>query len=181
MNISLHCIFKTFLFSCLFSYSAFSQLVSFDVFDVCRKGTLEEIKEIYKKNNELINCTNEQGYSPLTLACYNGNIAVASFLAERVSDIDGNSKYGTPLMAAVYKGNDHLVSVLLKYNANPNKQDLQGETAMHYAVLFKKYDIIKLLKEAKADFTIKNNVEKSALDFAISYKDEKLNELLNVK
>ena len=84
-------------------------------------------------------------------------------------------------MAAVYKGNDHLVTVLLKYNANANKQDLQGETAMHYAVLFKKYDIIKLLKEAKADFTIKNNVEKSALDFAISYKDEKLNELLNVK
>ena len=169
-------LFFSFLF--LFSSLVFSQS---DIFDISRNGTLEEIKAIYNQDKELVNSKNDQGYTPLTLACYKGNLEVAMFLVEKVSDINDNSNYGTPLMAAVYKGYDKIVAELLKHNANPNIQDSQGGTAMHYAVLFKKYEIIKLLLKAGADFNIQNNVKKSALDFAISYKDEKLNKLLNIK
>ena len=180
INICISSLTKTLVFSCLFLYSTFTFAQS-DIFEVSRNGSLEEIKAIYNQDKELVNSKNEQGYTPLTLACYNGNLEVASFLVEKVSDINGNSNYGTPLMAAVYKSYDKIVTVLLKHNANPNIQDSQGGTAMHYAVLFKKYEIIKLLIDADADFNIQNNVKKSALDFAISYKDEKLNELLNIK
>ncbi|RAJ16910.1 hypothetical protein LY08_00686 [Olleya aquimaris] len=171
---------KALLFSTLLMCSLFSYAQT-DIFEVSRNGTLEDIEAIYKQDQQSINKKNDQGYTPLTLACYNGNVAVANFLAGKVDDINGNSNYGTPLMAAVYKGYTKIVAILLQHDANPNIQDKQGGTAMHYAVLFKKYDIIKLLVDADADFNIKNNANKSALDFAISYKDETLNELLNLK
>lgn len=171
---------KAKMFGCLFLFSilTFSQS---DIFEISRNGSLEEIEAIYKLDKESINLKNEQGYMPLTLACYNGNLEVATFLVDKVLDINGNSDFGTPLMAAVYKGYDNIVEILLKYKADPNIQDSQGGTAMHYAVLFRKYKIIELLVEAGADFNIENDVKKSALDFAISYKDEKLNKLLNIK
>lgn len=157
--------------------SAFAQS---DIFEVSRNGSLAELKVLYNKDNTIINKKNEQGYTPLTLACYNGNLEVAAFLIKKVDNLDGNSNYGTPLMAAVYKGHQKIVEILLNNKANPNVQDSQGGTAMHYAVLFKNYEIIKLLTKTNADFNIKNNVEKSAIDFAISFKDKKLNELLNL-
>lgn len=176
---SLTKIAKSLLFSVLLLCSLIGYAQS-DIFEVSRNGSLEEIQAIYNQDKSLIDSKNDKGYTPLTLACYNGNLEVANFLVEKVSDINGNSNYGTPLMAAVYKGYDKIVAVLLQHNANPNIQDAQGGTAMHYAVLFKKYDIVKLLVEADADFNIQNNVKKSALDFAISYNDENLNKLLNI-
>ncbi|MDG1660073.1 MAG: ankyrin repeat domain-containing protein, partial [Winogradskyella sp.] len=57
----------------------------------------------------------------------------------------------------------------------------QGVTAAHYAVLFKNYKIVEKLVNAKADFNIKNNVNKSAMDYAISHNDEKLNKILKLQ
>ncbi len=151
-----------------------------DVFDISRKGTLEAINKLYKANPSVINTTNEEGYSPLTLACYNGNTPIVEFLIDKVETIDGNSKFGTPLMAAVVKGNKEITHLLLKNKANPNIKDNKGTTAAHYAVMFKNYDIIKLLVEAKADFNVKDQNDKSPLDYAIMFKDDKINELLKL-
>lgn len=172
--------FTKMLLICSLFFGASLSFAQEDIFEISRSGSIEDITSLYKNDKASIDKKNEQGYTPLTLACYSGNIEVATFLAEKVENIDGNSNYGTPLMAAVYKNQAEIVEVLLNNNADPNIQDSQGGTAMHYAVLFKNYKIIELLKEADADFTIKNNVKKSAQDFAISYKDKKLNELLNL-
>jgi ankyrin repeat protein len=81
-------------------------------------------------------------------------------------------------MAAAVKGYDNIVEILLNHDANPDIADDQGVTAAHYAVLFKNYKIVEKLVNAKADFNIKNNVNKSAMDYAISHNDEKLNKIL---
>ena len=168
----------TLIISCLFfNYNVYSQT---DIFEISRTGSIEDIETLYSKDKNLINQKNEQGYTPLTIACYNGNSNVALFLADKVEDINGNSKFGTPLMAATYKGYDKIVKILLDNNAKTNLQDSQGATAMHYAVLFRSYKIIELLINSNADFSIKNNVGKSAMDFAISYNDDTLNKLLNI-
>ncbi|WP_370215048.1 ankyrin repeat domain-containing protein [Mesoflavibacter profundi] len=168
----------TLIISCLFfNYNVYSQT---DIFEISRTGSIEDIETLYSKDKNLINQKNEQGYTPLTIACYNGNSNVALFLADKVEDINGNSKFGTPLMAATYKGYDNIVKILLDNNAKTNLQDSQGATAMHYAVLFRNYKIIELLVNSNADFSIKNNVGKSAMDFAISYNDDTLNKLLNI-
>ncbi|WP_290699871.1 ankyrin repeat domain-containing protein [Lacinutrix sp.] len=157
--------------------SVFSQK---EIFEVCRTGSLEDIAKLYEEDNTVINKINENGYSTLTLASYSENIEVVSFLVNKVKDINGNSDYGTPLMAATYKGNVEIVELLLNNNAITDLQDQKGETAAHLAVMFKKIEILKLLVEAKADFEIKNNNEKSPIDYAKLYNDNKINELLKL-
>ena len=151
-----------------------------NIFEISRTGTAVQMEEIYKSKPELIYSKNEHGYSPLTLACYNGNLEVVKFLVSKLDTVNEESKYGTPLMAATYKGFSDIVKVLLDKNADTNLQDDKGETVGHYAVFFKKYDIIKLLVEAKANFEIKNQRNQTAIDYANMYKDEQINKLLNL-
>jgi len=166
-----------FAFLMLFTFNLTAQN---PVFEASRKGTVEEISKLYKANASVVNAVNADGYTPLTLACYYGNEDVVSFLVDKVDAINGTSKFGTPLMAAVVKGNKAIAQILLKYKADPNIKDDKGTTAAHYAVMFKNYDIIKLLVDAKANFEIKDQNDKSALDFAIMFNDDKINKLLKL-
>lgn len=151
-----------------------------NIFDACRSGNMTTVEKLYKINPSIINSEEENGYSALVLACYYGHEDIVAFLAGKVSNINAETTYGSPLMAAAVKGYDGIVDILLKHNANPNITDDKGTTAAHYAILFKKYTIIEKLANAKADFTIKNEIDKSALDYAKSLNDEKINKLLNL-
>ncbi|MET0758889.1 MAG: ankyrin repeat domain-containing protein [Flavobacterium sp.] len=162
----------------IFFQTGFSQQ---DIFDVARKGTVEEVKTIMKQNPDAINSINDAGYSPLILACYKGNVAVASFLIKKVKDINGNSSMGTPLMAAVVKGNKEIVQALLENKANPNITDPNGTTALIYASMFKNHDIVRLLIKAQANPDTKDNRGNSALDYAILANDDKLIEIIKTK
>jgi ankyrin repeat protein len=149
-----------------------------NIFDASRQGNLNEVISIYTKNPDAINLTNSEGYSPLILACYHGNKEVVKFLIDKVNSINSTSNYGTPLMAAMVKGNIEIIEMLLSRNAVTNIADVNGTTAMHYAVLFKNYEAIKLLIDANADLEIKDRRGQSALDYAVLQNDKKLNNLL---
>ena len=107
-------------FLLLFTFNAFSQS---DVFDVARKGTVDEMKLLVKKDADIVNKTNDSGFTPLILACYKGNIAVAKFLIENSKTINVSSDMGTPLMACAVKGDRQISELLLKKGANPNLTD----------------------------------------------------------
>lgn len=161
-----------------------STLISFaqkDIYDVARSGTIEDIKGLMTINADTINVVNKDGYVPLTLACYKGSTEVALFLASKVKDIDGNSDYGTPLMAAVYKNRPIIVERLLELNANPNSADANGTTPLHYAIIFRNEKIIKLLIDAKADVDFKDNRGNSAKNYAAMTNNESIIDLINKK
>ena len=164
----------------LISNLIFSQ-ETLDVFDIARKGTLEQAKNILKVNPNAFNTVNEDGFSPLILACYKGNNEVAKLLIENGCDINGNSKMGTPLMAAVVKGNIEAAKLLLQKNADPNNSDKNGTTALMYATSVKNYELVSLLTKANANPDVKDNRGNSALDYAILLNDDKLIELLKNK
>ena len=159
-------------------------LVSFaqqNIFDACRQGNLDIVVKLYAIDENSINVEEESGYTPLVLACYYGHEDIVEFLLDKVNTLNDKTSYGSPLMAATVKGYDNIVDLLLAHKVDPNITDEQGVTAAHYAVLFKNYTIVEKLVNANADFTIKNNVNKSALDYAIIYNDDKLNKLLNLQ
>ena len=158
-----------------FFQNGFSQQ---DIFDIARKGTVEEVKAVMKQNPNSINSINDAGYSPLTLACYKGNVAVADFLIKNVDDINGNSLMGTPLMAAVVKGNLVIVKALLENKANPNLTDANGTTALIYAVQFKNTPIVKMLLEYKANKLKIDNKGKTAFEYAVFSSNEEIINLL---
>lgn len=164
----------------LISSFVFSQ-EKLDIFDVARKGTLEQAKEIIKNNPNASTLLNADGYSALILASYKGNIEVAKFLIDNGSDINGNSSMGTPLMAAVVKGNSEIVKLLLEKKADVSISDPNGTTALIYSSIFKNYNIATMLVKANANPESRDNRGKSAIDYAILANDDKLIEILNTK
>ncbi|WP_395047675.1 ankyrin repeat domain-containing protein [Flavobacterium sp.] len=160
-----------------FSANVFSQN---DVFNVARSGTVEDLRALINQDSEVINTKNENGFTPLILACYKGNVAVAKFLIEKSKTIDTSSDMGTPIMAATYKGQLELVKLLLENNANPNIADSNGTTPLIYAAMFGNTNIMSLLLKYKADKTHKDKDGKTAFEFAVfSGNQEIINQLKN--
>ena len=149
-----------------------------NIFDACRKGNVNDLISIYTKDTNVINKTNEAGYTPLILACYHGNEDVVAFLIDKVENINGTSDYGTPLMAAVVKGNLNIIEMLLEKNADTNIADANGTTALHYATLFKQPDIVKLLVNAGAKADVKDGRGQSALDYAVLNNNDQILKIL---
>ena len=166
----------TLLYVILFAFSAsvFSQS---DVFYVARSGTVEDLKTLVNKTPEIINTKNENGFTPLILACYKGNVAVAKFLMENSKTINTSSDMGTPLMACVVKGNNVIAELLLQKGANPNLTDNKGTTALMYAVQFQNIDAVKLLLKYKADIEHKDKEGKTAFEFAVFTNND---EIINI-
>lgn len=153
-----------FLGTFLYSVSCSGQETT--VYDIARKGTLTELKELLSRSPQAALKVNEYGYSALTLACYNGNEEVAEYLITNTKNLDSSSDRGTALMAATMKNNIKLVALLLKHKADPNLADVQGATALHLAVIFNQTEVAKLLFSAGARIDIKDNRGKTAHDYA---------------
>lgn len=152
-----------------------------DVFDIARKGTIEQAKEKHRDNPDCFNVVNNEGYSPLLLACYRLNNEVAKFLINSGSDINGKTKFGTPLMACIVKGNNEIANLLIEKKADLNYSDMSGMNALLYAINFKNYEMVSALVKAGADIDFKDKNNKSALDYAIIMNDDLLIELLKNK
>ncbi len=149
-----------------------------NVFDIARSGTVEQVRELFKTNPESINSKNENGHTPLILATYRGNVAVAKFLIENSKTINVAADMGTPLMAATVKGDVDLAILLLENDANPNLTDDNGTVALMYAIQFQNIDLVKLLLANKADKTLKNKEGKSAFDYAIKSGNQVIIDLI---
>jgi len=162
------------LFLC-FSISALGQ----DVFDLARSGDADELEAYNKEYPSNLNKENDQGYTPLMLAAYHGNVEAATYLVQHGADLNGESKYGTPIMAAAIKGNKDIVSLLLAQGADLNKADSNGTTALLYASIFSLNEIAELLLEGGANPKLKDSKGNTALDYAILTQNETLIKLLN--
>lgn len=158
----------------LLPFSIVSQEKTTTIFDIARTGSLSEIKEFKKENPKAIDSKNDSGYTPLILACYNGNNEVAKYIIDNCKDVNLNNGYGTALMAATIKGNIELVNYLLKKDADTNIADSNGTTALHYAVIFNLDDIAEALVKSGAKYNLKDNRGNTAKDYALLKNKKRL-------
>ncbi|KMQ67071.1 ankyrin [Chryseobacterium sp. FH2] len=148
------------------------------IFDIARSGTVAEVKELMKQNPDIINETNDHGFSPLILACYRGNTEVAKFLMDNVKDINYTSQEGTALAGLSVKYNKDLVEYLLKKNANPNITDATGSTPLFWAVKFGNKELTELLLKNKADKSIKDSQGMTPFEYALQTNNKEIINLL---
>jgi ankyrin repeat protein len=148
------------------------------IFDIARSGTVSEVKELMKQNPDIINQTNESGFSPLILACYKGNAEVAEFLIDHVKDVNYKSQEGTALAGLSVKYNKVLVEHLLKKNADPNIADVTGSTPLFWAVKFGNKELTELLLQYKADKSIKDKEGKTPFEYALQTNNKEIINLL---
>jgi uncharacterized protein len=149
-----------------------------DIYDIARKGTVAEMELHLKQNPKSILEVNKDGFSALTLATYRNNNAVAQYLIEKGADINGNSKMGTPLMAAIVQGNNEIAKLLIAKKANINLVDDNGTSPLIYATQFENIEILKLLLENKADKTKVDKNGKTAFEYAAFSNNEELIKIL---
>lgn len=168
---------KILLLLLFFSHVMTSQV---DIFELSRYGSLEDFSAAISSQPELVEVQDKRGSTPLILACYYNNSDIVRFLIDKVKDINGSSKDGSPLMAAAVKGYNSIVKMLLEAGANPNAEDANQTTALHYAAMFKNYDLAVMLIEAGANPNHKNNVNQSPFDLALTQNDKRLNVIFKI-
>lgn len=160
-----------------FAYMA-AQEKAKSIYDIARSGTVDEIRELMTTDPDIINQTNENGFSPLILACYRGNEAVAKFLIDHVKDLNYKSKEGTALAGLSVKYNKQLASYLLQKNADPNIADATGATPLSWAVKFGNREMVEMLLSHKADKTIKDAQGMTPFEYALQTNNKEIINLL---
>jgi ankyrin repeat protein len=148
------------------------------IFDIARSGSVAEVKDLMKKDPNIINETNEGGFSPLILACYRGNTEVAKFLMDNVKDINYKSQEGTALAGLSVKYNKDLVEYLLNKNADPNIADATGSTPLFWAVKYGNKELIELLLKHKADKSKKDSMGMTPFEYALQTSNKEIINLL---
>ncbi|HCN49960.1 MAG TPA: ankyrin repeat domain-containing protein [Chryseobacterium sp.] len=148
------------------------------IFDIARTGTVAEVTDLMKQNPDIINQVNENGFSPLILACYRGNTEVARYLIDHVKDLNYKSKEGTALAGLAVKYNKDLVERLLKKKADPNIADATGYTPLFWAVKFGNKELVELLLQYKADKTKKDSMGMTPFEYALKTDHKEIINLL---
>lgn len=148
------------------------------IFDIARNGTVADVKELMKENPDIINQNNENGFTPLILACYRNNIEVAKFLIDHVKDVNYKSNEGTALAGLAVKYNRDLVEHLLNKKADPNIVDATGSTPLFWAVKFGNKELVELLLKHRADKSVKDSQGMTPFEYALQTNNRDIINLL---
>ncbi|XP_047128763.1 transient receptor potential cation channel subfamily A member 1 homolog isoform X1 [Hydra vulgaris] len=127
----------------------------------CLKGNVKAVKELLKAKNVDIEAKDQLNSTPLHSCCINGNIAIAKMLIDCNANIVAVNDAGfTPLHNACTQGNIELLSYLFEVMENLDKsllptlisrQNKEGQSFIHLAVLGSYSAIVKLLLEKGCD------------------------------
>jgi hypothetical protein len=163
------------LLFCLFVFNfSFAQS---DIFNIARKGTVEEMKKLIEDNRNLVNTPNNAGFSPLIIATYSSNLQVAKYLLNIAEDINYQSPEGTVLMAAIMRNNIEMMHLLLEKRANIEITNDNGVTPLMLAIQFKNIEIIKLLLNNNANKAAIDKEGKTTFEYAVATKEETIIQL----
>ncbi len=102
---------------------------------------------------------------------------IVTILNRHKHDIDGNNVFGIdidpkgwerrPIHGATIAGHVKVVKFYIDNGADINIQTKYGDTALHFCIHHNRSIILKMLLEAGADPTIRNNVDKTPIDIAV--------------
>lgn len=114
-----------------------------------------------------IDAPNDEGETPLLLACRNQNAYLVEILLKAGADpnrklLDGFS----PLHYAASEGNDAIARALLQGGADGNLRNMDGETPLILAAREGHNDMTALLLQNGADANLVDNLRHSALHYA---------------
>jgi uncharacterized protein len=170
---------KVFLCGLLLGSTCFNLLLAQDVFDAARTGNIERIQTLIKLKPDTINTTNQNGFTPLILACYYRQKNMVDFLINKGANLETDSPEGPALLAAVYRGDVEIANLFLLHEANVNVSNSEGTTALMFAVMAGNMEMVKLLLNHNAD---KNKLSKhghTALTLAKKYAFKEIENLLS--
>lgn len=118
-----------------------------------------------------LNCneSDEEGKTPLHLACQNNAFASAQMLVERgLADVNAKDDLQrTPLHLSAAVASAELCVLLLSHGAKVQAKDSTGATALHYAALSGSVEVIRVLMEHESHVDDKDDLGRTPLHLAV--------------
>ena len=130
-------------------------------------GQGEIVRALLASSKAMLDATNDNGETPLVIACMTGNLMMASLLLDAGADpdkalLDGN----TPLHYAASSGNRFIGDALLKAKAGVDVRNSNGETPLIVASRGGHNEFVALLAENHANVNMADNSQHTALYYA---------------
>jgi len=130
-----------------------------------------------------VNIKNHDGWTALHAAAFKGHSGIQQILIEHGADVNARYWNGyTPLMFSARNGPVETVQLMIEAGADVNagavgedpdyKEQYNGNTPLHEAVLFKQHDVVGLLISRGADLDSKNLKKQTPLYIAIATEQE---------
>ncbi|GAB2691916.1 hypothetical protein GCM10027037_14060 [Mucilaginibacter koreensis] len=143
------------MLSCYYKKPAATKLLlkyldKIDLFEASAAGKFDMVAYLLFTNPDSVNDFNDDGFTPLALACYFGHYEVARYLILKGADVNqclNNSLNICPLHLAVASNNIDIVRMLIEHNVQINVQQSSGINALHYAAKHGDPDMLILLLE----------------------------------
>jgi ankyrin repeat protein len=155
-----------------------TQLKRGDTEDLFLSSVKNKISEamLYHDNTKVENLLKDidaaqYGQSLLRHALFSNNIEVVDILVKNGVDINAVCYFNdyTVLMEAVIEGNEAFVNKLINCNADIERVNVKGNSALMLAVLHDRLDIANSLIAHNANIDLVNSNSKSVLMLAITY------------
>lgn len=162
------------------------------LFFACQRGEVAAVERIIATAAANIDATDNNGWSPLMIASFNGHTEICNKLLELSANVDTKEQlFGwTPLLAAVWNGRIEVIELLIQHNAStrttakltvwslsPNLtllvfftsgiKDRNGRNALFLAAQRGHADLIELLLKHKLDINDTDNYGRTALYIAV--------------
>ncbi|CAG2241463.1 ANKRD49 [Mytilus edulis] len=126
---------------------------------------LDIVESILQSDPELIKSCDDDMYTPLHRACYNGHVDMVKLLIRKNADVNAKTSDGwQPIHSAARWNQSDVIQVLLEHNADINSQTNGGQTPLHLASSCKdtRETLTLLLSNPNTDRTIINNLGETA-------------------
>ena len=105
------------------------------------------VKKLLDAGAEINSVSEDRGYTPVMDAVWRGNYEITKLLIERGAELNTISKEGqSNLVLAVGADRTKICEILAKNGADPDIKDQMGMSAYGYATLFKKTELVEILK-----------------------------------
>lgn len=124
-----------------------------------------------EKKKVWINSRSCEGYTPLLLAAYRGNIDIIKELIKFGADYSLINNSGLSILHMAAQGNKPSVIVYFmeKYQIDLNQRDNVGSTALHWACYSGSIDAFNYLVHYNVDINCQDSEGKTPLHLAIEY------------
>ncbi|HEX8772262.1 MAG TPA: ankyrin repeat domain-containing protein [Pyrinomonadaceae bacterium] len=152
-----------------------------DIFEAAAVGRAGRVEEILAARPELVNEYADDGFTPLGLASFFCQGAVASLLIERGADVNAasrNAQRVAPLHSAVSRRQTMIAEALLAHGANVNARQESGVTPLHQAAHNGQAEMVRLLLAHGADVQARMDDGQTPLSMALETGDEEVVALL---
>ena len=149
-------------------------------FDAAREGDSTLLQAFYNAGLD-VNVADEKGYTALILAAYHGHSDTVSFLIKqaKVNPCLEDNRGNTALMGAIFKGHVSVAKQLVFADCDIDEENANGQTALMFASLFDRQEIVSSLIEKGANPKHVDKAGNSVADIALSQGNYALAEALN--